>query len=148
MKPVYSCRTCSEHAGVGVRGGQAHVLLQAAARPLQGALQGQRLGLGGGGPHGAALLVHRPHRAVQGGLQRLQLGGGLPQEEPRHELTHHRGALVLLRGEEGEEEEEEEEEEEVVEEEEGGKKRGRGWRRKRRFSWFTFLLLTNISTHR
>ena len=127
MKPEYSCRTCSEHAGVGVRGGQTHVLLQAAARPLHGALQGQRLGLGGGGPHGAALLVHRPHRAVQGGLQRLQLGGGLPQEEPRHKLTHHRGALVLLRGEEGEEEEEEEEEEEMEE-----KKKGQMRRRRKR----------------
>lgn len=91
-------RTCGEHAGVGVSGGETHVLLDASAGAFGHPLDGQVLGLLQCPPPRAALVVNGLHGAVQRRLEGLQLGGGLPQQEARHELTQHRRTLILLSG--------------------------------------------------
>lgn len=93
---MFLWRTCGEHARVGVGRGETHVLLDASARTLGRPLDGQLLGLLQRTPPGAALVVHGLHCTVEGRLKRIQLGGGLPQQEARHELTQHGGTLVLL----------------------------------------------------
>lgn len=89
--------TCGEHARVGVSRGETHVLLDASAGAFGHPLDRQVLRLLQYPPP-FALVMNSLHSAVQWWLKRLQLGGGLPQQEARHKLTQHRWTLVLLHG--------------------------------------------------
>lgn len=88
--------TCGEHARVGVSRRETHVLLDASAGAFGHPLDRQVLGLLQCPPPCAALIMDSLHSAVQWWLERLQLGGGLPQQEARHKLTQHWWTLVLL----------------------------------------------------
>ena len=88
--------TCGEHARVGVGRRETHVLLDAAAGALGHPLDGQVLGRLQCPLPCAALVMDSLHRTVQGRLQGLKLGGGLPQEEACHKLTQHWRTLILL----------------------------------------------------